>query len=497
MDDRPRDKPIGKWDFVRPLLDNCPLAIGVLEGPPFQATLINPAAVSIFGLPLEQLLGRTAEELDPQAYRVLGPVIESVYQTGKTETVREVRLTHSDGTVHYVDVTFAALRGPDNRAVALIFQAEETETPNLAEPSPDEERDRLRQVVDVFPEALLIANESGQVNVANAVAREILGIDLASVAIPLSGDSLSHERDVHGTPIFAQDLPLARAISHGETTHGIQLVAFNPLTGQDVPLLMSSAPLRDASGRITGAVAVFQDITPIREFERQRDEWVTVIAHDLKQSVTIIQGYSSYLRRDFDTRSGMEREARLISHIQSATNTLATLIEDLRDASLLDLSRLSIVAKPIDLSELVRNVVERVTTLDPEQIVEVLVPLPVRPVEADATRVEQILVNLLTNAAKYGDRSSPIDVRIEQRSSDVEVVVTNRGEGIAAEEIPALFSRFYRSRRPREQRIPGLGLGLYIAKGLVEAHGGKIWVESIPFNTTSFHLTLPQGPGAT
>jgi signal transduction histidine kinase len=111
--------------------------------------------------------------------------------------------------------------------------------------------------------------------------------------------------------------------------------------------------------------------------------------------------------------------------------------------------------------------------------------------EVDPARIEQVLGNLLSNAAKYSTLDSPIGLTIERRGAAVEVAVSNAGPGIAPDEVPRLFERFYRTRGAQAGERPGVGLGLYITKGLVEAHGGRIWVESAPGETTTFWFTLP------
>jgi len=110
---------------------------------------------------------------------------------------------------------------------------------------------------------------------------------------------------------------------------------------------------------------------------------------------------------------------------------------------------------------------------------------------ADPGRVEQVIANLLSNAYKYGAPGTEIRIDVEGREDEVEVTVTNRGRGIPPEELPRLFQRFARSKRSQAAGVAGIGLGLYICKGLVEAQRGRIWVESTPGETTTFHFTLP------
>jgi signal transduction histidine kinase len=123
--------------------------------------------------------------------------------------------------------------------------------------------------------------------------------------------------------------------------------------------------------------------------------------------------------------------------------------------------------------------------------VQVSVQGVIPPLDADPGHIEQVLVNLLSNAAKYGREGCPIEVRVQAGASEVEVAVANQGPGIPPGELRRLFGRFCRSRSTPADRAPGIGLGLYIAKGLVEAHGGPIWAESIPGETTTFRFTLP------
>jgi len=122
----------------------------------------------------------------------------------------------------------------------------------------------------------------------------------------------------------------------------------------------------------------------------------------------------------------------------------------------------------------------------------VVVPETVPPVEADRGRFEQILVNLLRNAAKYSFADAEVLVETQVTPTEVVISVTNYGPGMTPDEIPRLFTRFYRTREAEGSGIPGLGLGPYIAKGLVEAHGGHIWAESEADKRTTFHFTLPR-----
>jgi signal transduction histidine kinase len=139
----------------------------------------------------------------------------------------------------------------------------------------------------------------------------------------------------------------------------------------------------------------------------------------------------------------------------------------------------------------VRRTVAGLSHLTTDYRVNVTEERDVPRVFVDLVRFEQILGNLISNAVKHGEKGGEINVAVAHDGFDVRISVSNRGKGIAPEDVPRLFSRFGRSSTTQEPAAPGLGLGLYIAKGLVEAHGGRIWVDSVPGRETTFHFTLP------
>ena len=156
-------------------------------------------------------------------------------------------------------------------------------------------------------------------------------------------------------------------------------------------------------------------------------------------------------------------------------------------------NRLTLERRLLDLDSLVREVVERQQAVAPDRSLELHVEGPGLKVYVDPLRVDEVLTNLLTNALKYSDPPTPIKVDVQTVNNKVVVLVTNRGPGISPDELPRLFGRYYRTVRARAS-AGGLGLGLHIAKGLIEAHGGHIWAESTPGQTTTFGFALPSAP---
>ena len=248
--------------------------------------------------------------------------------------------------------------------------------------------------------------------------------------------------------------------------------------------------IRDDAQNIIGITGTAQDITELREAQRLRDEWTSVIAHDLRQPIGVILMAASALPALH--QEGMhDKESSFLSRIGSAANALARMVDDLLDMSLLEARRLELRRKWISAHAFVSDAVGRLAHVTGGHHVHLVEHGHEGEIFVDAMRVGQVLGNLLSNAVKYGDPGTDIDISLDQRANEVEIGVTNHGRGIAPEDVPLLFARFMRSKEARGSKTPGLGVGLYIARQLVEAHNGRIWVESTPGKTTTFHVTLP------
>jgi len=247
--------------------------------------------------------------------------------------------------------------------------------------------------------------------------------------------------------------------------------------------------VRDDDGRIIGISGTAADITKVKELQRLRDEWTSVIAHDLRQPIGTILMASDFLPEIHGDMT--QKERTIVERVHSAGLTLKRMVDDLLDMSLLEANRLKLEPIAIKPESLVQDTLGRLAHLPGIERVHVSSDPNLTPVLVDPMRIEQVITNLVTNAIKYGDEHTDIDIRVTQRANASEIAVTNRGRGIAPEELPRLFNRFMRSKETRGSGVAGLGLGLYIAKGVAEAHGGRLWAESTSGETTTFHLTLP------
>jgi PAS domain S-box-containing protein len=223
------------------------------------------------------------------------------------------------------------------------------------------------------------------------------------------------------------------------------------------------------------------------ELQRLRVEWASVVAHDLRQPLGAISLGAKILGRTIDDPN----LRKVIDRIRSAADRLDRMVGDLMDLSRVDARRLELQKQPVDVLGLVRECIERMSLEVPDRPFSVRSPDDLRTVEADHDRLAQVIENLLTNAVKHGHAGTPIVIEVGCDDLEIAVAVINQGNPISAEELSRLFQRFQRTSSAKLRGIEGTGLGLYITRGLVEAHGGRIDAECTPAGTITFRFTLP------
>jgi signal transduction histidine kinase len=292
-----------------------------------------------------------------------------------------------------------------------------------------------------------------------------------------------------GGPVPPEEYPSSRALA-GETLENVEIQIVRA-TGDALPVFASAAPVRSETGRLLGAVVTLQDLTPFKELERLREDFSAVVAHDLRSPLNAIMMQIEVLLRTVE-RGVVHAPVSSIERMRRSGHTLEHLIRDLLDAARIESGRIQLDARPLRLDELARHLVQQLApTLGGDRTVSVQVHGRPQPVLADPLRIEQVLTNLVDNAVKYSADKSAIEVSVVAQDDGVTVSVRDHGPGIAPEDLPRLFERYYRAGRGPGGRS-GLGLGLFIAKGLVDAHGGRLWVESQMGEGSTFSLWLPR-----
>ena len=283
-----------------------------------------------------------------------------------------------------------------------------------------------------------------------------------------------------GRSLEAEEFPAKKAL-HGEVVDGEMLVLDEDRNGSTY-LLLQAAPIR-TDDEIVGAVASFTDITRLHELQEQNQTFVQMISHDLRTPLTVIQGHAELLLL---TLAKSEAEIH-VRTILAGAQMMTRMMEDLSDLARLEFS---ISKQPLDLAAFLPALVERMHFFLDTTRARLVLPAGLPPVPADPIGLERIMGNLLSNVLKYAP-DSPVRVSARRAAGAVHISVADRGRGIAPEDLPRIFERYFRAGGT--EKIKGTGLGLYISRLLAEAHGGGICALSRPGKGTVFFLTLPLG----
>jgi K+-sensing histidine kinase KdpD len=233
-----------------------------------------------------------------------------------------------------------------------------------------------------------------------------------------------------------------------------------------------------------------RQLETLKELDQVRRQLLANVSHELRTPLTTIKGYSTMLL-DYDRRLKHSEKQEYLSAIDRATDRLTELVDNLLDMSRLEAGLLKLEKAPISISKLLRETVTeaRVWAPDHRIVLEVTKKLP--RVSIDAKRIRQVLDNLIDNASKYSGQGTRVIVAARQAGQELMLSVADQGIGIPAEELPRVFAPMYRIRQRLTPEARGAGLGLTICKGLVEAHGGRIWMESEEGKGSACFFTLP------
>lgn len=249
---------------------------------------------------------------------------------------------------------------------------------------------------------------------------------------------------------------------------------------------------RDPNGRITRTIAVARDISKRKSIDMNKSEVISAVSHELRSPLTSVKGFTKTLLDKWDRFDDETRKHFLLT-INSDADRVTRLITELLDVSRIEAGRLQLRRHMIQIKEIAQRVADRIQPRAEAHRITISFPEEFPQVFADQDKVEQVLTNLIENAVKYTE-SGLVAVAAAVEDSIVKICVTDQGEGIPPDHRLQVFGKFFR-RGERAGNPSGTGLGLYISKGLVEAHGGRIWVDEAPGGGAMFAFTLPRSEG--
>ncbi|WP_242345705.1 sensor histidine kinase [Anaeromyxobacter terrae] len=445
-------------------------------------------AADLFAAP-EHLLGRRVRDVLPApAARLFEDAIGEAIRTGEVRTI-EYPLPLPQGEQHFeariVSLSerevVAVVRNVTERVRAAEALRRVAAAESTARRAAEEREGQLRAILAALREGVTVVDRRGAVILRNRAACEAVGLRDGEAPGP---ENLSVARP-GGEPVPPAQWPIER-IRRGEEFEDEELVVTHR-DGTTRRVVTGARVVRDETGETVAGIVVSRDVTELRRLEQSREDLLRTVSHDLRTPLSVVLGSANALARQLEAGS-LVREGEQVARITRSARRMASLISDLVDSARYDAGRLELRRVPTHLGRLVEAAL-RSLPAGPSGRVRVVASEDVPPVQVDPARLERVIVNLLTNALKYSPPDAPVEVRVSRADGEAVVSVSDRGVGVPPEELPRLFERYYRARSAG--RTEGIGLGLYIARQLVLAHGGRIWAESRVGAGSTFAFALP------
>jgi len=353
-----------------------------------------------------------------------------------------------------------------------------------------ESEERFRSVVETAGDAVISIDADGNTVYWNRAAETIFGYEAEEmIGKPITEIMPEHFRSPH-------EEGLARVATTGETRMVGNTVEMSGLRkdGTEFPLELSLATWKSKGS--TFFTAVVRDITERKKIDELKDEFIGLVSHELRSPLTVVIGAVHTALTEME-RLSPEDTRQLLEDAAAEADILSHLLGNLLELSRAQANRLVLYVEPLDVRIVVKGVIDKIGPRHPEHGFTANVPAGLPPLYGDRLRIERILYNLLENAAKYSPRGEDVLVSAKRDRERLTIGVTDRGVGISVEHQAALFQPFQRLEDSVRAGVKGIGLGLLVCRRLVEAHGGRIWVESEPGKGSTFYFTLPlKQPGA-
>jgi two-component system phosphate regulon sensor histidine kinase PhoR len=334
------------------------------------------------------------------------------------------------------------------------------------------ERERSYAILANIADGIVAVDREGHVVLWNEAAEQITGVPAAAALGRTPVEVLQRELASDGEGIGERLLAIQRG-------------------GEEVWLSLTEAVMRDPVGAVSGRIFAFRDVSSERIVEQMKSDFVSMVSHELRAPLTSIYGFAETLLRS-DVHFGEQERETFLQYIASEAQRLTAIADTLLSVARLEAGDLQVELVPTDLRMVVSEVVTTMRESAAVNAHRFVVELPDEPLSASADRekLSQILTNLLDNAVKFSPQGGTVTVEAQRRSDHVEVRVVDEGQGIPEAERERIFTKFHRADSS-VRGAGGAGLGLFIARGLVTAMGGRIWVDSAEGGGSSFAFELP------
>jgi len=347
---------------------------------------------------------------------------------------------------------------------------------------------QFRRILDNITDGVVTLDKRGRYTYANSAAEKILGIPRDLILQRTFDQAEWRFATIKGVLFSAKETPFQKVLQECRAVYGVKLIV-ERADGERVVISTNAAPLFDGDGHFDGIVEIITDVTEQHELQERNNAFHHIVAHDLRGPITVIQGHAEMLKEAFREGKVDGTILQNVEEILEGAKKMNSMIEDLMDTARIEGGQVHMEKESINLETFVWSLLESSKEIIDVNRLATQIPQDLPLVSVDPDRLERIFMNLLGNALKFSPPKSKVIIQAQIAGDEITISVTDKGKGISPEDCSRLFKRFFQVKG--SQTSGGVGLGLYISRLLVEAHGGRIWVVSKLGEGSTFHFTLP------
>ncbi|APU70025.1 MAG: ATP-binding protein [Christiangramia sp.] len=469
------------------LIHSSTALITLLLGPDFVIDFANDAIRKVWGKG-DQVTGKPLLEVLPELKgKEIEDYLNFVYQTGETFEAFEEPVEHiidGEKVLYYFDFTYQAQYDLNGELVGIgVFAQDVTERAILNQKIKKNEKE-FRELVNLMPHKISVANSLGETIFYNQAWLDYVGKSMNQFLDTNWTEVVHPDHTAEIEHIFSDFLPKGEDFK-------IEL-KLKSKTGDYLWHLCQVTAIKDEHGQVNSWISSSTEIQQLKEEEEKQEAFLKLVSHELKTPVTSIKGYIQLIQ----SMTGKENEQNktlkpYLKRVEDQVERLIHLISEMLDLSRIEQNELELNKTEFDLNRLVEEAVEDICYTNQEVRINIHHEDEFQ-VLADRNRIEQVMLNFLTNAIKYSPENKHIDIRIFKRDKNsVGVKIKDHGLGISRKDRQHIFRRFFRVEGKNQDTYSGFGIGLYLSNEIIERHNGKIFVKSKVGEGSEFIFTLP------
>ena len=469
---------------------------------------VNRAFCETYGYTEHEIIGNNYGILCKEGSIAAG-LLRGCHADGerKGDFVHQGEFVHQrkDGTEFPVSLTRSVIKNADSNPLAIVAVARDITERKNAEQQLKKYRDNLEALVaertdqlatekellsvtlSSMSDGIIVVNAEKRIILINKVTEKLTGWKFEEAHGKLVHEVLNCINERTKAPAKS---PIDKALASGNTEAGTNRDAIIDRTGLERPISAAASPICKEDGSIFGSVCVIRDVAREREIDRMKTDFVSSVSHELRTPLTSIKAYTGTILRDPNMPENTKREFLLT--IDEESDRLAKLIEQLLEISRLEAGTVRIATEPVDIAAVTSKALPELQPLADKKNIHLKTDIDtdLPRLRADPAKIESLITNLIDNAIKFTPEQGKVSLSAQCCDEQLVIRVSDTGMGIPKEDLPKIFDRFYRVHRPGKQ-IKGTGLGLAIVQQIVAMHNGRIEVESLPGQGTTFTVFLP------